>query len=236
MIELYGVRFSYPDFDVSLEASFPAKAITAVIGPSGCGKTTLLNLIAGFESPTAGRIMIGSHDVTDLPPAQRPVSVIFQDNNVFPHLDLWQNVALGLSPSLKLNAEQKEKVEAVLAKTGLLPLAKKKPGEISGGERQRVAIARALLRKKPVLLLDEPFAALGPALRREMLVEVMRLCGEQGLTAILVSHQPEDALYAAAFTAFMSKGQIVALKPTAALFADKALAGLEDYLGSAAKT
>ena len=119
--------------------------------------------------------------------------MIFQDNNVFAHLDLRQNVALGISPSLKLDAAQAKRVDAALAEVGLAALAHRKPGEVSGGERQRVAIARALVRDRPVLLLDEPFAALGPALRRDMLDLVKAMQQARGITVVMVTHQPEDA-------------------------------------------
>jgi thiamine transport system ATP-binding protein len=159
------------------------------------------------------------------------VSFIFQDNNVFAHLDLWKNVAIGIAPSLKLDAEQRKRVDAALAEVGLSALAHRKPGEVSGGERQRVAIARALVRHKPVLLLDEPFAALGPALRRDMLDLVKAMQRARGLTVLMVSHQPEDAEYAATHTAFLEAGRIVALKPTAELLGSTALPGLDAYLG-----
>lgn len=231
MIRLDDVRFRYEEMEMRFDAAFPRGSFTAVIGPSGGGKSTLLNLIAGFEAPEQGRVLIGGEDVTALPPDRRPVSMIFQDNNVFAHLDLWQNVALGVSPSLRLDAEQKKRVDAALAEVGLGALMHRKPGEVSGGERQRVAVARALVRDRPVLLLDEPFAALGPAMRRDMLDLVKAMSEARGLTVVMVTHQPEDALAAATHTAYLENGRILALRPTAELFAAKDLAGLHDYLG-----
>ena len=231
MIELSHVTFRYEDMEMRFDAQFQTASFTAVIGPSGGGKSTLLNLIAGFEAPESGRVLIDGQDVTALPPDQRPVSMIFQDNNVFAHLDLWQNVALGVSASLKLDAAQKARVDAALAEVGLGALMHRKPGEVSGGARQRVAGARALVRDRPVLLLDEPFAALGPALRRDMLDLVSSMQRARGLTVVMVTHQPEDALAAASHTAFLENGHIVALRPTAELFAAKDLPGLRDYLG-----
>jgi thiamine transport system ATP-binding protein len=230
MISLDDVRFRYEDMEMRFDALFPKGSFTAVIGPSGGGKSTLLNLIAGFERPLSGRVLIGDKDVTALPPDRRPVSMIFQDNNVFAHLSLWQNVALGISPALKLAPEQPKRVELALSEVGLAALAHRKPGEVSGGERQRVAVARALVRDRPVLLLDEPFAALGPAQRRDMLDLVTAMQKAKGLTIIMVTHQPEDAEQAASHTAYLEKGRIVAMKPTAELFAS-ALPGLRDYLG-----
>jgi thiamine transport system ATP-binding protein len=157
--------------------------------------------------------------------------MIFQDNNVFAHLDLRQNVGLGISPSLSLDAAQAQRVDAALAEVGLSALAHRKPGDVSGGERQRVAIARALVRDRPVLLLDEPFAALGPALRRDMLDLVKAMQQARHMTVIMVTHQPEDAHHAATHTAYLENGRILALRPTADLFAATDLPGLDAYLG-----
>ena len=233
MIALEHVTFRYEEIEMRFDVHFPTASFTAVIGPSGGGKSTLLNLIAGFEAPQAGRVLIDGMAVTALPPDQRPVSMIFQDNNVFAHLDLWQNVALGVSPSLRLDAAQTARVDAALAEVGLAALVHRKPGEVSGGERQRVAVARALVRDRPVLLLDEPFAALGPALRRDMLDLVKAMQQARRLTVVMVTHQPEDALAAASHTAFLENGRIVALRPTAELFAAEDLPGLKAYLGTA---
>jgi thiamine transport system ATP-binding protein len=233
MIALEHVTFRYEEIEMRFDVHFPTASFTAVIGPSGGGKSTLLNLIAGFEAPQAGRVLIDGMAVTALPPDQRPVSMIFQDNNVFAHLDLRQNVALGVSPSLRLDAVQKARVDAALAEVGLAALVHRKPGEVSGGERQRVAVARALVRDRPVLLLDEPFAALGPALRRDMLDLVRTMQQARRLTVVMVTHQPEDALAAASHTAFLENGRIVALRPTAELFAAEDMPGLKAYLGSA---
>ncbi|MCA3561658.1 MAG: thiamine ABC transporter ATP-binding protein [Aestuariivirga sp.] len=231
MIRLDDVTFRYEDLQMRFDVDFPSVSFTAVIGPSGGGKSTLLNLIAGFEAPEQGRVLIAGADVTALPPDRRPVSMIFQDNNVFAHLDLWQNVAIGIAPSLKLDAGQRKRVDAALAGVGLGALMRRKPGEVSGGERQRVAVARALVRDRPVLLLDEPFAALGPALRRDMLDLVKSMQQARGLTVVMVTHQPEDALAAASHTAYLENGRILALRSTAELFAARDLPGLEAYLG-----
>ncbi len=231
MIRLDHIRFRYEDMDMAFDAVFPKNSLTAIIGPSGSGKSTLLNLIAGFETPQSGHVLIEGQNVTALPPDQRPVNMIFQDNNVFAHLSVWQNVALGVSPSLKLDVDQKLHVDAALKEVGLSALAGRKPGEVSGGERQRVAVARALVRDRPVLLLDEPFAALGPALRRDMLDLVIAMRIAKGLTVLMVTHQPEDAEYAASHTAYLENGRLLALKPTADLFAATDLPGLQAYLG-----
>ena len=231
MISLDDVSFRYEDMKMCFTLDVPKGSLTAVIGPSGAGKSTLLSLIAGFDLPVSGSIRIADRDMAGLTPDQRPVSMIFQDNNVFSHLDLRQNVAIGLSPSLRLTPDQNMQTDEALRRVGLFELRKRKPGEVSGGERQRVAIARALVRDKPVLLLDEPFAALGPALRRDMLDLVREVQKDRQLTILMVSHQPEDARYAASHTAFVAQGRILATAPTEEFFRRNDLPQVRDYLG-----
>lgn len=231
MIELDKIHFRYDDFTADFDFTIAKGEFVAVIGPSGGGKSTLLSLIAGFDMPERGSIRLDGKEATSLPPAARPVTMVFQDHNTFAHLDLWTNVALGVSPTLKLSIAERQSVDDALERTGLGALARRKPGEVSGGERQRVAIARALLRDEPILLLDEPFAALGPALRREMLDLVRELQKEKGYTVMLVSHHPEDALYAATRTAFLAQGRILAFEPTRRLFERRDLPELSDYIG-----
>lgn len=231
MIDVTAATFRYEDMAMRFTLKVPRDAITAVIGPSGSGKSTLLSLIAGFEQPLSGKIAIAGRDMAGIAPAERPVSMIFQDHNTFAHLSVFDNVALGVSPSLRLNGDDEKRVDDALSQVELTGFAKRKPGELSGGERQRVAIARALVRNKPVLLLDEPFAALGPALRREMLDVLIALQVRRGLTVVLVSHQPEDALYAARHTAFIARGQVLAMGETKAMLEKPELSEIRDYLG-----
>src|SRR5690606_13523714 len=155
-------------------------------GPSGAGKSTLLYLVAGFLAPVSGRIVIDGADVTALPPESRPVTTVFQEHNLFPHLTVFDNVALGVSPALKLDATARRRVGEALERVHLAGLDHRRPGELSGGQRQRVTLARALVRQRPVLLLDEPFTALGPALRRELLELIGNLVRDERLAAILV--------------------------------------------------
>jgi thiamine transport system ATP-binding protein len=230
-IALENVRFEYEDMRMLFSAVVPAGAFLGVIGPSGAGKSSLLNLIAGFEAPLSGRILMEGVDYTDAPPQERPVTMLFQENNLFFHLDVFTNVALGISPSLKLGAQDHAALAAALARVGLAGMEKRLPRELSGGERQRAAIARALVRRRPILLLDEPFAALGPALRHDMLQLVRDLRDERGLTVIFVTHNPGDAARAASHTAFVEGGRIVALRPTAAFFSARDVPGLAAYLG-----
>ena len=187
MIRLEQVVFKYEDMTMSFDADIPGGCFLAIIGPSGAGKSTLLNLIAGYEAPLSGRIVIGEVDMDGFAPHLRPVSMIFQDNNVFAHLDVWQNVAIGIAPSLRLNEAQRASVAAAMAKTGLAALAKRRPGEVSGGERQRIAIARALLKDPPILILDEATSSLDAtteAAVQAALDEVMR-----GRTTFVIAHR-----------------------------------------------
>ena len=234
-IELEQAGFRYReggrDNAMLFDLSVAAGASLAIIGPSGAGKSTLLSLIAGFDRPSSGRVLIGGVDVTATEPAARPVSMVFQDNNLFAHLDAWTNVALGLSPRLNLTDVQRMSVETALGRVGLGGFGKRLPGELSGGERQRVALARALVRQRPILLLDEPFAALGPAQRKQMIGLLAGLHRETGMTLVVVTHQPDDARGLAEQTAFLDGGRIVAVRPTDVLLAARDIPALRDYLG-----
>jgi len=194
--------------------------ITAVIGPSGAGKSTLLSLIAGFLEPVAGRVTWQADDLRHLPPGERPVSIVFQDNNLFPHLDARRNVALGVAPNLRLSPDQAAAVDAVLARVGLQGKETRRPAALSGGEQGRVALARALVRDRPIVLLDEPFAALGPALKAEMLDLVQETLAQDGRTVLMVTHDPADARRVAAETILVADGRAHAPVDAAALFAN----------------
>jgi thiamine transport system ATP-binding protein len=232
MIHVDNVNFTYEDMLMLFDLKVGHGELLAVIGPSGSGKSTLLNLIAGFEQPRSGRIVINGDDVTAQPPEDRPVTMIFQDHNSFAHLDLWTNVALGISPRLKLDAAEKTMVDEALGRVGLAHMRHRKPGEVSGGERQRIAIARALVRNRPVLLLDEPFTALGPGLRREMLDLILDIRREKDLTILLVTHDPGDARYAASHVAYLEAGRVIAKRPVKEFFSSKDIPGLASYIGS----
>ena len=164
----------------------------AIVGPSGAGKSTLLNLIAGFVLPTRGEVWLNGENHTQSAPYERPVSMLFQENNLFPHLTVQQNLALGLKTSLKLTALEQDQIEQVADAVGLTAFLSRLPNSLSGGQKQRVALARCLLRDKPILLLDEPFSALDPELRMEMLNLIDELCHSKKLTLLLVTHQPSE--------------------------------------------
>ncbi|MFQ0813414.1 thiamine ABC transporter ATP-binding protein [Brucella anthropi] len=230
-IRLDEVRFSYGETAMHFDAVIRGGTIAAIVGPSGSGKSTLLNLIAGFEFPQSGRILIGGRDVSHLSPADRPVSMVFQENNLFAHLSVEQNVGLGRSPNLKLTAKDRADIAQALSRVGLDGKEQRKPEALSGGERQRVAIARALIRQRPVLLLDEAFASLGPALRHQMLDLVRALQLETGMTVLMVTHTPEDALYLDASLLFLDAGRISAIGPAAELLSPTGPEALRHYIG-----
>ena len=218
-------------FRLEAELAVAAGAHLTLIGPSGGGKSTLLDVIAGFLAPERGRVLIGGADVTARPPGERPGTMLFQEHNLFPHLDVAANVGLGLNPSLRLSAADRDRVGAALAEVGLDGFGARRPTELSGGQRQRVALARALLREKPALLLDEPFAALGPAQRAEMLGLVEALRRDRGMAVVMVTHSPEDADRAGGEIAVVAEGRVAAPVAADRLLADPPPA-LADYLGS----
>lgn len=232
-IDVEAVTFRYEDMVMSFDLHVAAGACYAVIGPSGAGKTTLLSLIAGFDRPLSGRVLIGGRDVTGLAPAERPVTTLFQEHNLFAHLSVAENVGLGIHPGLRLDDAGRDRVAVALAGVGLAGMDRRLPRQLSGGERQRVALARSLVRNRPVLLLDEPFAALGPALRYEMLDLVAELRAAAGLTVVLVSHQPEDARRIADRAAFLHEGHVLTEGPIPALLDSPPVPELAAYLGLA---
>lgn len=208
MLKLIDITWLYHHLPMRFTLSVAHGEQIAILGPSGAGKSTLLNLIAGFLTPASGNMVIDGEDHTTTPPSRRPVSMLFQENNLFSHLSVQQNIGLGLNPGLKLNASQREKILHIAQQMGIDPLLERLPGELSGGQRQRVALARCLVREQPILLLDEPFSALDPALRQEMLTLVAEVCREKKLTLLMVSHSVEDAARIAPRSIVVADGRI----------------------------
>lgn len=230
MLTFDGVRIVVGDFTLEADLGIAAGRVTALIGPSGAGKSTLLSAVAGFVTPVAGRIGWQGADLTDLPPGARPVSILFQDNNLFPHLTTAQNVGLGLRPSLRLGREEIARVDAALAQVGLNGLGGRKPAALSGGQQSRAALARVLVADRPLVLLDEPFAALGPGLKGEMLDLVRKTLQESGRTVVMVTHDPADASRVADAVCLVDDGRVASPVATQTLFDDPP-AGLRRYLG-----
>jgi thiamine transport system ATP-binding protein len=236
VLNINALAFSYQSKDRQAEPmlfDLQARAgeILSLIGPSGSGKSTLLGLIAGFNAPISGQILVDAEEIQHLRPAERPVTIVFQEHNLFPHLDVFTNIALGINPSLKLSQAQRSRIIQALDKLGIGEFEKAMPGQLSGGQKQRVAIARALVREHSILLLDEPFAALGPALRGEMIELLKSIVEAQQMVALLVSHQPSDALQASETTAFVYDGRVIAQESTRKLLKESKLLEVNEYLG-----
>lgn len=230
MLQFEDVLLRQGQFTMRANWQLEAGARCAILGPSGAGKSTLLAALAGFLPPARGRILWQGRDLGPLSPGARPVSILFQDNNLFPHMDLRRNLGLALHPGLRLSRGQWSQVEAALQQVGLSGMGARRPGSLSGGQQGRAALARALLRDRPILALDEPFSALGPGLRDEMLALVRRLAADRGLTVLMVTHDPADARRLGGVTVFVDEGQAQPPQDTTALFAAPNEA-LRRYLG-----
>jgi putrescine transport system ATP-binding protein len=193
--------------DVSL--SIGKGEIFALLGSSGCGKSTLLRMLAGFETPTSGRILLGGQDVVGMPPYVRPVNMMFQSYALFPHLSIWENVAFGLKREGLPRDEVAKRTDEMLALVQLTPYAKRKPHQLSGGQQQRVALARSLAKKPKLLLLDEPLGALDKKLREQTQFELVNIIEKVGVTVVMVTHDQEEAMTMANRIAIMSKGRVL---------------------------
>jgi thiamine transport system ATP-binding protein len=193
MLRLERVELNLGGFRLSLDANVHRGERVAVLGASGSGKSTLLSLVAGFHRPDAGRILWDGGDIGAQPPARRPTSILFQDGNLFPHLTVAQNVGLALRTDLRLTADALRQVDRTLERVGLGGMGERRPAELSGGQQSRAALARLMLQERPVALLDEPFSALDPGLRTEMLGLLRDLWRERGLTMLVATHDLRDA-------------------------------------------
>ena len=230
-LELVGIRKEYPGFVAieDLDLKIPAGEFFALLGPSGCGKTTTLRLVAGLDSPTKGKILIGSQDVTNTKPHERPVNTVFQNYALFPHMSVLENVAFGLRQR-KIENPLPKATEA-LKLVELEHLAERRATQLSGGQQQRVALARALVNRPSLLLLDEPLGALDLKLRRQMQVELKAIQMEVGLTFLHVTHDQEEAMDMADTVAVMNKGRIEQMGAPEALYERPKTIFVSKFLG-----
>ncbi len=229
-LEMRGVERKLGGTTMRFDFSRQKGSVTAILGPSGSGKSTLLNLVAGFLRPDRGEVRIDGKDVGELPPGDRGVSMVFQDNNLFAHLDIATNIGLGLDPALRLGAQMRDRIATALERVGLAGFEKRLPGTLSGGERQRVALARAFARARPLLLLDEPFDGLGPGLAADMLELMLEIRADVDATVLMVTHDPREAATAADQVLFVDHGAIAADGPMDGFFEREDLPALSAYL------
>ena len=207
-----------------LTLAIPSGSFFALLGPSGCGKTTTLRMIGGFEEPDAGTIEVGGKPVTGVPPYKREVNTVFQSYALFPHLNVFENVAFGLRRKKVPKPHLQGRAREILRIVGLEGFDERKPNQLSGGQQQRVALARALVNSPKVLLLDEPLGALDLKLRKQMQLELKRIQSELGLTFVHVTHDQEEAMTMADAIAVMNKGRIEQLGPPTELYEKPATA------------
>jgi spermidine/putrescine transport system ATP-binding protein len=230
-LELVGIRKEFPGFVAieDLDLKIPAGEFFALLGPSGCGKTTTLRLVAGLDSPTKGKILIGNKDVTADKPHERPVNTVFQNYALFPHMSVLENVAFGLKQ--RKVSDPMPKAADALKLVELEHLAQRRPTQLSGGQQQRVALARALVNRPSLLLLDEPLGALDLKLRRQMQVELKAIQMEVGLTFLHVTHDQEEAMDMADTVAVMNKGRIEQMGAPEALYERPKTVFVSKFLG-----
>ena len=230
-LELVGIRKEYPGFVAieNLDLKIPAGEFFALLGPSGCGKTTTLRLVAGLDSPTKGKILIGNQEVTTTKPHERPVNTVFQNYALFPHMSVLENVAFGLRQ--RKVSEPLPKATEALKLVELEHLGDRRPTQLSGGQQQRVALARALVNRPSLLLLDEPLGALDLKLRRQMQVELKAIQMEVGLTFLHVTHDQEEAMDMADTVAVMNKGRIEQMGAPEALYERPKTLFVSKFLG-----
>jgi putrescine transport system ATP-binding protein len=206
--------------------------IFALLGSSGCGKTTLLRMLAGFETPTSGRIVLDGKDLAGLPPYARPLNMMFQSYALFPHLTVWDNIAFGLRRDGLPGGQVAERVEAMLKLVQLGKFAKRKPHQLSGGQQQRVALARSLAKKPQLLLLDEPLGALDKKLREETQIELVNIIEEVGVTCVMVTHDQEEAMTMATRIAVMSEGRFLQVGAPVDIYETPATRFVADFIGN----
>jgi putrescine transport system ATP-binding protein len=206
--------------------------IFALLGSSGCGKTTLLRMLAGFETPTSGRIVLNGQDMADMPPYQRPMNMMFQSYALFPHLTVWDNIAFGLKRDRLPGEQIAARVEAMLKLVQLTRFAKRKPHQLSGGQQQRVALARSLAKQPQLLLLDEPLGALDKKLREETQIELVNIVEQVGVTCVMVTHDQEEAMTMASRIAVMSEGRFLQVGHPSEIYETPATRFVADFIGN----
>ncbi|PZO16416.1 MAG: polyamine ABC transporter ATP-binding protein [Burkholderiales bacterium] len=206
--------------------------IFALLGSSGCGKSTLLRMLAGFEKPTSGRILLGGQDVAAMPPYERPVNMMFQSYALFPHLTIWENVAFGLKREGLPKAEVKQRTDEMLGLVQLTPYAQRKPHQLSGGQQQRVALARSLAKRPKMLLLDEPLGALDKKLREQTQFELVNIIEKVGVTVVMVTHDQEEAMTMASRIAIMSKGRVLQVGTPEEIYEHPTNRFVADFIGN----
>ena len=216
MIALEGAEILRGDFRLRLDLQVAGGERVAVLGASGSGKSTMLDALAGFVPLASGELRLDGTPMRDVPPQRRPVSILFQDGNLLPTLSVAENVALGLRPDLRLGAAEWGRVRDVLAAVDLAALADRRPASLSGGQQTRAALARILLRERPIVLMDEPFAALDPGLRSDMIALVDRLLG-RARTLVLVTHDAREAAALCARLILLQDGVVACDGPIASL-------------------
>jgi putrescine transport system ATP-binding protein len=206
--------------------------IFALLGSSGCGKSTLLRMLAGFESPTSGRIVLGGRDLAELPPYERPMNMMFQSYALFPHLTVWENIAFGLKREGLPKDKISDRVEAMLKLVQLGKFAQRKPHQLSGGQQQRVALARSLAKQPQLLLLDEPLGALDKKLREQTQIELVNIIESVGVTCVMVTHDQEEAMTMASRVAVMSEGRFLQVGPPSEIYETPATRFVADFIGN----
>ncbi|HEY8907806.1 MAG TPA: polyamine ABC transporter ATP-binding protein [Rhodoferax sp.] len=215
-----------------VDLSITQGEIFALLGSSGCGKSTLLRMLAGFERPTSGRILLGGQDVAELAPYERPFNMMFQSYALFPHLDIWENIAFGLKREGLPKYDIKQRVGEMLDLVQLTAYAKRKPHQLSGGQQQRVALARSLAKKPKVLLLDEPLGALDKKLREQTQFELVNIIEKVGVTCVMVTHDQEEAMTMAGRIAVMSKGRVLQVGSPEEVYEHPANRFVADFIGN----
>ncbi|HST25724.1 MAG TPA: ABC transporter ATP-binding protein [Gaiellaceae bacterium] len=216
----------------SIDLSIADGEFFSLLGPSGCGKTTTLRMIAGFEVPDEGRILLRGEDVTRVPPNRRAVNLVFQQYALFPHMSIYENVAFGLKVKRVPRTEHRERIDAILRVVELVGYERRRPRQLSGGQQQRVALARALVNRPAALLLDEPLGALDVKLRRQMQLELKRIQHELGTTFVYVTHDQEEALAMSDRIAVMNGGKVEQIGSPHEIYESPDTAFVADFIGS----